>query len=625
MSEYKLLPSITSPDDVKKLKEDEIDELCGEIREKLIEVVSENGGHLSPNLGVVELTVALHRSFSFPEDSIVWDVGHQSYTHKLLTGRFFEFDTLRQKDGISGFPKREESIYDDFNTGHSSTSISAAFGIANAKHLSGDNSYTIAVIGDGSLTGGLAFEAVNNAGQFNRNFIVVLNDNKMSISKNVGAIPRYLTTVRIQPWYIRIKNITMRVLSKIPFFGRVLRAILRKSKSKMKNLVYKNTLFDCFGFTYLGPIDGHNIDELENAFKFAKKETRPVLLHVVTKKGKGYKPAEDDPGGFHGIGQFDIDSGEPLSSHKGFSAQFGKTLCELADKDDKICAITAAMTSGTGLKDFAKQHKRNFFDVGIAEEHAVTFGCGLASRGYRPVFAVYSTFLQRAYDQLIHDAALGKNHIVLGIDRAGIVGDDGETHQGVFDVSMLNSIPGSTIYSPTYFEGLRECLNDSIYNCEGLAAVRYPRGGELYRPDDFTSESIDYNIFGNPNSDYLIVTYGRTFSYACRAKELLSEQGIEVCILKLCRIKPINTQTVNFASRFKDVWFFEEGIKNGGIAKNFSDLLALTYFSGNYHIKAINDKFVKQMSVNQALAMLKLDARGIAEVIKKDIGYEEKT
>lgn len=625
MGKYQLLSSIRSPEDVRKLQDEQIDGLCAEIREKLIEVVSLNGGHLSPNLGVVELTVALHRSFNFPEDSIVWDVGHQSYTHKLLTGRFEQFDTLRKKGGISGFPKRSESIYDDFNTGHSSTSISAALGIANAKQLSNDNSYTIAVIGDGSLTGGLAFEAVNNAGQFNKNFIVVLNDNKMSISKNVGALPRYLTTVRIQPWYIRVKKGTEKGLSKIPFFGRVLREVLRGSKSKMKNLVYKNTLFDCFGLTYLGPIDGHNIDELENAFKFAKKETRPVLLHVVTKKGKGYQPAEDNPGEFHGIGQFDIDSGEPLSSHKGFSAMFGRTMCMLADKDDKICAITAAMTGGTGLKDFSSKFKRRFFDVGIAEEHAVTFGCGLASRGYRPVFAVYSTFLQRAYDQLVHDAALGKNHLVLGIDRAGIVGDDGETHQGMFDVSMLNTIPGSVIYSPTYFEGLREALYDSIYNQEGLAAVRYPRGGELYKPEGFSSESIDFNTFGNPASDYLLVTYGRLFSYAARAKEMLSSQGIEICLLKLCRIKPINTQTVNFASRFKHVWFFEEGIKNGGIARNFSDLLALTHFSGSYHIKAINDTFVKQMSVSEALHMLKLDSQGMTEVILKDIEHEKTT
>ncbi len=625
MGEYKILSTIKSPDDVKQLDEKSVDLLCEEIREKLVEVVSVNGGHLSPNLGVVELTVAMHRVFNFPKDSLVWDVGHQSYTHKLLTGRFDRFDTLRTKGGISGFPKKEESIYDDFNTGHSSTSISAAFGIANAKAMRGDNSHTVAVIGDGSLTGGLAFEAMNNAGRFNKNFIVVLNDNKMSISKNVGAIPRYLTTVRIQPRYIRIKRGTERVLSKIPFLGRVMKAILRRSKSRIKNLVYKNTLFDCFGFTYLGPIDGHNVEELENAFLAAKKNNTPALIHVVTKKGKGYQPAESKPGEFHGIGQFDIDSGEPMSSHWGFSAEFGKMLCSLAEKDDKICAITAAMTSGTGLTEFSKNHKNRFFDVGIAEEHAVTFGCGLASKGFRPVFAVYSTFLQRSYDQLIHDASLGNNHLVLAIDRAGIVGSDGETHQGVFDVSMLNTIPNSTVYSPTYFEGMRKSLHTALYVQKGLAAVRYPRGGELYRPDDFPEESIDYNIYGNPNARYLMVTYGRLFSYACKAQQVLREKGIDVCILKLCKIKPISGEATFFASRFKEIWFFEEGVKNGGIARNFSDLLVIRGFRGDYHIKAIGDEFVKQMTVNEALAMLKLDSEGMVEVILKDLNNEKTT
>ena len=625
MDEYKLLSKIKSPADVKKIEEDELPVLCTEIREKLVEVVSVNGGHLSPNLGVVELTVAMHRVFDFPTDSLVWDVGHQSYTHKLLTGRFDKFDTLRTKDGISGFPKKEEGPYDDFNTGHSSTSISAAFGIANAKAMNGDQSHTIAVIGDGSLTGGLAFEALNNAGRFNKNFIVVLNDNKMSISKNVGAIPRYLTSVRIQPRYIRVKRFTERGLSHIPLLGRLVKGFLRRSKSKIKNLVYKNTLFDCFGFTYLGPIDGHNIEELENAFRAAKKDNSPVLLHVVTKKGKGYQPAEDKPGEFHGIGQFDIDSGEPISSHKGFSAEFGKTLCEFAEMDDKLCAITAAMTSGTGLNEFSRVHKNRFFDVGIAEEHAVTFGCGLASKGYRPVFAVYSTFLQRSYDQLIHDASLGQNHLVLAIDRAGIVGSDGETHQGVFDVSMINTIPNSTIYSPSYFEGMRESLADALYHQKGLSAVRYPRGGELYKPSDFKQESIDYNIYGNPNAKYLMVTYGRLFSYACKAKEILKKKKIDVCILKLCKIKPISTEAVFFASRFEQVWYFEEGVKNGGIARNFADLIAHRGFKGNYHIKAIGDEFVKQMSVNEALSMLKLDSKGMVDVIKKDIYYEKKT
>ncbi len=619
MGEYKILSKIKSPNDVKRVNDKDISALCTEIREKLVETVSVNGGHLSPNLGVVELTVALHRSFNFPKDSIVWDVGHQSYTHKLLTGRFDAFDTLRLKDGISGFPKRSESKYDDFNTGHSSTSISAAYGIANAKVLSGDQSYTIAVIGDGSFTGGLAFEAMNNAGRFNKNFIVVLNDNKMSISKNVGAFPRYLTTVRIQPWYIRVKRVTEKVISKIPLIGKPIKSFLQHGKSRLKNMIYKNTLFDCFGFTYLGPIDGHNVEELENAFAAAKKVNSPVIVHVVTKKGKGYQPAEEKPGEFHGIGKFDIDSGEPISSHTGFSAAFGETLCEFAEKDKKICAITAAMADGTGLNRFAKLYKERFFDVGIAEEHAVTFGCGLALKGMRPVFAVYSTFLQRSYDQLIHDAALGRLHLVLAVDRAGIVGSDGETHQGVFDVSMLNSIPNTTIYSPSYFEGLKKSLATAVYICDSLAVVRYPRGGELYKPDDFGEESIDYNIYGNKNCKNLIITYGRLFSYACKAVEMLAEKGIEVCILKLCRIKPIDSEAVNFAANFQNVWFFEEGIKNGSIARNFSDLLVVTNFRGNYHIKAINDKFVKQMSVSEALEMLKLDSQGMTDVITKDL------
>lgn len=619
MGEYKLLSKIKSPGDVKKIDEKDIPELCTEIREKLVETVSVNGGHLSPNLGVVELTVALHRSFNFPKDSIVWDVGHQSYTHKLLTGRYEQFDTLRLKDGISGFPKRAESRYDDFNTGHSSTSISAAFGIANAKALSGDQSHTVAVIGDGSFTGGLAFEAMNNAGRFNKNFIVILNDNKMSISKNVGALPRYLTTVRIQPWYIRVKRITEKVVSKIPLVGKYIKAFLRRGKSKIKNLVYKNTLFDCFGFTYIGPIDGHNVEALENAFSAAKKVSAPVMIHVVTKKGKGYQPAEEKPGEFHGIGKFDIDSGEPISSHTGFSAVFGKAMCDLAGKDKKICAITAAMAQGTGLDEFSRLYKERFFDVGIAEEHAVTFGCGLAAKGMRPVFAVYSTFLQRSYDQLIHDAALGQLHLVVAVDRAGIVGSDGETHQGVFDVSMLNTIPNTVIYSPAYFEGLRRALSTAVYICDGLAVVRYPRGGELYRPEDFGDESIDYNIYGDKDCGNLIITYGRLFSYACKAKSTLSDMGIEVCILKLCKIKPIDSEAVNFAAGFKNVWFFEEGIKNGGIARNFSDYLVLTDFRGKYHIKAINDKFVKQMSVSEALNMLKLDDEGMVSIISNEL------
>lgn len=619
MGEYKILSTIKSSRDVKKIEEDRLPELCSEIREKLIETVSLNGGHLSPNLGVVELTVALHRCFNFPKDSVVWDVGHQGYTHKLLTGRFDDFYTLRQKDGISGFPKISESEYDAFNTGHSSTSISAAYGITRAKQLVGDNSHTIAVIGDGSFTGGLAFEAMNNAGRYNKNFIVILNDNKMSISKNVGAFPRYLTSVRIKPWYIRAKRNTERILTKTPVFGKPLKMFLKHSKSRIKYIFYKDTLFDCLGFTYVGPIDGHDISEIEEALNSAKKANYPVLIHVVTKKGKGYLPAETSPDSFHGIGKFDIDSGEPMSSHKGFSAEFGRTMCEFAEKDKKIVAITAAMESGTGLTEFAQKYKERFFDVGIAEEHAVTFGCGLATKGIKPVFAVYSTFLQRSYDQLIHDAAMSKLHMVLAIDRAGIVGDDGETHQGVFDVSMLNSIPNTTIFSPTYFEGLKLSLKSAVYICDNLAVVRYPRGGELYKPSDFGNEEISYNIYGNKNSKNLIITYGRLFSYACKAKEKLAEQGIDVCILKLCKIKPIDKSAFDFAVNFDNVWFFEEGIKTGSIARNFSDALMLRNFSGDYHIRAINDEFVPQMSVAQALHKLELDSDGIFEKVKKDV------
>lgn len=528
---YRILSTIKSPKDLKKLSESETAELCAEIREKLVEVVSVNGGHLASNLGIVELTVALHKCFNCPKDSIVWDVGHQSYVHKMLTGRFDKIDTIRKKDGLAGFPKRAESEYDAFNAGHSSTSISAAYGIATAKQLKGDNSYTIAIIGDGSMTGGLAYEGLNNAGRFKKNFIVILNDNKMSISNNVGAMAMNLSHMRVKPTYLRIKRRTEKVLSHIPLIGNLFKKILKRSKSKLKNLIYKNTLFDYLGYTYLGPVDGHDMVELSYALEAAKKENGPVLLHVVTKKGKGYEPAENRPKEFHGIGKFDIDTGEPLSSKKGFSYIFGKHLCELAAKDKKICAITAAMTLGTGLSKFKSKYKNRFFDVGIAEEHAVTFACGMATKEMIPFFAVYSTFLQRGFDQLVHDAAIQKLHIVLCIDRAGIVGDDGETHQGVFDVSMLNTIPETTIFSPCYFDELRFSMNAAAYMCDSLVAVRYPRGGELYRPDDFEKSSIDFDLYGDENADISIVTYGRIFSYACKRASGLWTRGLTLILL----------------------------------------------------------------------------------------------
>lgn len=614
---FEMLSKIKSPEDLKKLKVEELPALCEEIRRKLILTVSENGGHLAPNLGVVELTVAMHYVFDCPRDSIVWDVGHQCYTHKMLTGRYDKIDTIRRTGGLSGFPRRYESPYDVFGAGHSSTSISAALGIAKAKQLSGDDSHTVAFIGDGSFTGGLAFEGMNNAGRLKRNFIVILNDNKMSISKNVGALSKHLTAIRTSPWYLNAKVDLERFLNKIPVVGKPFVVFLTKFKNWFKQKIYKTNMFENFGFHYYGPVDGHNIESLISVLQAAKTVNRPVIIHAVTVKGKGYQFAEDDPKSFHGIGRFDIDTGEPLSHSDSYSDCFGDCICELAQQNSKICAITAAMTTGTGLSEFSKTFKERFFDVGIAEEHAVTFGCGLASQGMTPVFAVYSSFLQRAYDQLVHDAAAQNLHLVLGIDRAGIVGEDGETHQGVFDVSILNTIPSTTIYSPCYFDDLQACLIQAVSKDKGLTAVRYPRGSEPFRPDDFTHNGINFSVYGNPNASRLIVTYGRIFAQACKAKEMLSSVGKEVCILKLCRIKPIDPEAISFASCFRRVYFFEEGMRSGGVGESFESELVKERFEGSYSITAIEDMFIPHSKDTEALHALRLDAEGMFNTLRK--------
>ncbi len=607
--QYKYLDKIDSPDDLKKLSIDELYILCDEIRDMLIRIVSKNGGHLSPNLGTVELTVALHYVYDFPKDSVVWDVGHQAYTHKILTGRRDKMKTIRKKGGISGFPKRSESKFDAFNVGHSSTSISAAYGIARAKALKGDNSRTVAVIGDGALTGGLAYEGLNNAGRSPRNFTIVLNDNKMSISKNVGSMAKYLTHIRIRPGYIKTKKIVEKILLHTPVIGNPIRKLMLRSKSSLRTSVYRNTIFEDLGFVYYGPVDGHDLRKLIHAFNASKNVNQGVLIHVMTTKGKGYSYAENDPKSYHGVGSFDIDTGEPLSSRKGYSARFGEILCSMADKDEKLCAITAAMKSGTGLGGFSRKFKERFFDVGIAEEHAVTFAAGMASQGLIPVFAVYSSFLQRSYDQLIHDAAAQKLHIVLGIDRAGIVGDDGETHQGVFDVAMLNPIPGATVYSPCYFDELKADLDRAVYHDDGIAAVRYPRGGEPFRPEGFKPGAL-YTTFGSGKSAVL-VTYGRLFAYAAQACELLKEKGIDITVLKLERIRPIPPDAVETAASFKKVYFFEEGMESGGVGEAFFVALRDQGFVGSFELSGIKDKFVVQASVEQSLADLGLDCTGM--------------
>ena len=624
LKEGSLLNKIKSPRDLKKMSLGELEMLCAQIREKIIETVSQNGGHLASNLGTVELTVALHKVFECPGDQIVFDVGHQSYTHKLLTGRAENFHTIRKEGGLSGFTRRDESIYDPVSSGHSSTSISAAFGILNAKHLKGEDGKVIAVIGDGALSGGLAYEGINNAGSYRKNFIVILNDNKMSISQNVGSMAGYLSTIRTRNIYLRTKSAVDKVLNKIPVLGDATRKVILKSTSTLKDIVYNGTVFENLGFMYYGPIDGHNIKELIKVLKVAKEKDRPVLIHVNTTKGKGYSFAEKNPKGFHGTPKFDVKTGTRGASAGDFSSVFGEAISQMAKKDKRICAITAAMKIGTGLSDFARNFKDRFFDVGIAEGHAVTFAGGLAVGGMIPIFAVYSTFLQRSYDQIIHDAALQNLKVVLAIDRAGIVGEDGETHQGVFDVAFLNAIPNVTIFTPCFFDELAPMFDKAAYHTQGVAAVRYPRGGERYRPVDFIGSENAFDLYGDSSCDNLIVTYGRLFSEACLAKQSLEQKGIKTYILKLNQIKPIDANAVEIAKNFKNVFFFEEGMQKGGIGESFGYKLGSFGHNGNFEITAIDEKFIRHASVEATLHHLKLNAFGMDEIISRRVGQIDK-
>ena len=470
------LDKVNSPKDIKKLNIDELDELCQEIRSLMIKTVSENGGHLASNLGVVELTVALHKVFNSPTDQIVFDVGHQCYTHKILTGRRKEFPTLRTENGISGFTRPVESQHDIFSSGHSSTSVSAAIGLAKAKALKGDKGKVIAVIGDGALTGGLAYEALNNSSIDTDNLIIILNDNDMSISKNVGSVAKELTHIRTSPKYYRFKSKVSRSLAKIPKFGAQITRFITMTNQRIRKKLYHSTFFEDLGLRYYGPIDGHDMQSLIDALTVAKAHSHSVLIHVSTVKGKGYDFAEKNPSKFHGIGKFNIDTGEPLSKGKTFSDAFGENLLSFAEKDSRICAITAAMATGTGLVNFANKYPKRFFDVGIAEQHAVTFSSGLAKNGMIPFFAVYSTFLQRSYDQLVHDVAMQGLKVIFCIDRAGFVGEDGESHQGVFDTAYLMSVPDLTVFAPATFDELSSMMYQAAYKEEKAVAIRYPRG-----------------------------------------------------------------------------------------------------------------------------------------------------
>lgn len=561
-----VLENINGPEDLKNLKMCCLQTLAGEIRSFLIEKISQTGGHIASNLGVVELTIVLHTVFQSPRDKIIWDVGHQTYVHKILTGRRDQLATIRQMGGISGFPKITESEHDCFNTGHSSTSISAALGMARARDLMGDNYNVIAVIGDGALTGGMAFEALNDAGNSKTNLIVVLNDNEMSISKNVGALSRYLSRIRTEPIYYKVRTDFQTLVDNIPAIGKSARKVLHKVKGSLKYLLLPGVFFEELGFHYYGPLDGHNISEMYRVFQRVKNLKEPVLIHVCTKKGRGYSPAEEKPQKYHGVSPFDVETGKVLSESNGsFSKVFGKKLVELAEKHKEIVAITAAMPEGTGLSLFSEKFPKRFFDVGIAEQHAVTMAAGLAIRGLRPVVAVYSSFLQRAYDQIIHDVSLMNLNVIFAVDRAGIVGDDGETHQGIYDIALFSTLPNITIMSPADYDELEKMLEFAVEDGKGPIAIRYPRGqGKRNLAPDIPIE------FGKAvkimdGGDVTIAVTGHMLEIAVEAAKELEKYGIHSDVLYYRFIKPFDTGLLcESLKKTRLLMTVEDHIKSGG-------------------------------------------------------------
>lgn len=628
-STMRLLDSIDQPKDIKKLNLEELNRLAREIRQELIETVSKNGGHLAPNLGVVELTLALHLVFNSPRDKIIWDVGHQTYVHKLLTGRRDRFASLRQYQGLSGFPKRFESEHDIFETGHSSTSVSAALGLALARDLKKEDSSVIAVIGDGALTGGEAFEALNHAGQLQSNLIVVLNDNEMSIANNVGALSDYLVRLRTQPVYFKSKEEVEYLLRRIPRIGSKVLQAVDKVKDAVKYLILPGMIFEELGFTYLGPADGHNLAAVSNLLKNARQLTGPTLVHVVTKKGKGYPPAEKNPDRFHGIGPFEVTSGEVIrqSSIPTYTQVFGETLVRMAEENQKILAITAAMPSGTGLDQFAKRFPQRFFDVGIAEQHAATMAAGLAQGGFRPVVAVYSTFLQRAYDQVLHDISLQRLPVLLAVDRAGLVGEDGATHQGVFDVSFLRHIPNLTIMAPRDENELQHCLYTGL-QINGPAVVRYPRGNGIgvEREKELRELPVGKAEVLREGSDLFIIGVGPMVYLCLKAVDILKKDGIEAGVIDLRFIKPLDVELVHEkAKKAGKVAVVEEHALAGGAGSAILEMLHSQTEKTNLVHRSVPDvlclglpdEFVEHGTPDKLREIYGLTPQGIAESIKK--------
>lgn len=573
----RILDTINSPDDVKRLTMPQLLQLAEEIRQFLIEVISRTGGHLAPNLGVVELTLALHRTFSTPQDKIIFDVGHQAYIHKIITGRREQFPTLRQYGGLSGFPKRTESEHDAFGTGHSSTSISAAVGMAAARDLQGEDYNVVAVIGDGSMTGGMAYEALNNAGMLHKKLIVVLNDNEMSISKNVGAMSDYLYHLRTGETYNKIKNDIEGWLKNMEFGTDVLKAI-RRLKGSVKYLIVPQSIFEELGFTYLGPVDGHDLPGLLEVLQAATKVDGPVLVHVLTKKGKGYKPAEDCPNKFHGTGPFEIATGKKITKPGApvtYTEVFGETLSRLADTDEKIVGITAAMPDGTGLSVFAKDHPERFFDVGIAEQHAVTAAAGMAAAGMKPVAAIYSTFMQRAYDSVLHDICMQKLHVTMCLDRAGLVGDDGYTHHGVFDFAYLRSIPNMTIMAPKDEGELRQMLKTAL-DFDGPVSVRYPRGSGVGVDISGPVEALPIGKAEvlREGRDVCFWAIGSMVQSALEAADILAQQGVRAGVVNMRFAKPLDEELLlEHARRYERLVTLEEGVLAGGVGSAVLEML----------------------------------------------------
>ncbi|MRR07040.1 MAG: 1-deoxy-D-xylulose-5-phosphate synthase [Deltaproteobacteria bacterium] len=616
-----ILSSIKSPDDLKVLAPAELETLAGELRETIITVCAANGGHLAPSLGVVELTIALHRVFSTPRDKIVWDVGHQAYAHKLLTGRRDSFPTLRKFGGISGFPKRSESPHDAFDVGHSSTSISSALGIAAARDLKHENTKVVAVIGDGSMTGGLAYEGLNHAGHLNKDLIVILNDNEMSIAENVGALSNFLSRTMTNEFVHRIKKDLQSFLEGLDGVGQSVLHVARKAEESLKGLFTPGMLFQAFGFEYIGPIDGHNLNQLVKTLESVKRFDNAVLIHVLTKKGKGYRPAEENPSLFHGIGPFDRETGKTRSS-KGapsYTAVFGETIRLIAAENEKVLAITAAMPEGTGLSGFAREFPERFFDVGISEQHAVTFAAGLAAEGFRPVFAIYSTFLQRAYDE-VFDVCLQNLPVTFAVDRAGVVGNDGPTHHGLFDLSYLRTFPNMVVMVPKDENELRHMLVTALHH-DGPIALRYPRGSGFGVPLDQTLLPLPIGTgeILRDGAQGAILAVGTMVYPSLEAAGQLAGEGIDLSVMNARFVKPLDREMIlSLARRTGVIFTVEENVLEGGFGTAVLELLEEEGVAGTLVRRlGFPDRYIEQGEQAELRALYSLDAAGIANAVRK--------